>query len=56
MIQFWNHVVVVELMELKSAQNADINTPKSITTDVNWNPDSEASQVSIRFSLTVLQS
>lgn len=36
-----------------------MNTPKSMPTDVNWNPDSEASQVtggySVGFSLTVLQ-
>ncbi|XP_065861564.1 exocyst complex component SEC8 [Euphorbia lathyris] len=57
---FENHVVVGELLELKSAQNIDMNTPKSMTGDLNWNPDSEASQVtggySIGFSLTVLQS
>ncbi|KAF3434014.1 hypothetical protein FNV43_RR25117 [Rhamnella rubrinervis] len=56
---FENHVVVGELLESKSVQ-VDINTPKSMPTDVNWNPDSEASQVtggySIGFSLTVLQS
>ncbi|XP_048327515.2 exocyst complex component SEC8 isoform X1 [Ziziphus jujuba] len=57
---FENHVVVGELLESKSAQQADMNTPKSMPTDVNWNPDSEASQVtggySVGFSLTVLQS
>ncbi|KAG4997995.1 hypothetical protein JHK85_029434 [Glycine max] len=55
-----NHVIVGELLEAKASQHADINTPKSLPVDVNWNPDSEASQVtggySIGFSLTVLQS
>ncbi|KAL6131231.1 hypothetical protein ACLB2K_069607 [Fragaria x ananassa] len=57
---FENHVVVGELLELKSSQQADMNTPKSMQTDININPDSESSQVtggySIGFSLTVLQS
>ncbi|KAJ4720725.1 Exocyst complex component SEC8 [Melia azedarach] len=55
---FENHVVVGELLESKSSQQ-DINTPKSMITDANWNPDSEASVTggySIGFSLTVLQS
>ncbi|TXG49465.1 hypothetical protein EZV62_025340 [Acer yangbiense] len=56
---FENHVVVGELLETKVSQQIDINTPKSVVTDVNWNPDS-SSQVtggySIGFSLTVLQS
>ncbi|KAL5566262.1 hypothetical protein UlMin_029426 [Ulmus minor] len=56
---FENHVVVGEILELKSAPS-DMNTPKSMSIDGNWNPDSEASQVtggySIGFSLTVLQS
>ncbi|KAL5560873.1 hypothetical protein UlMin_030620, partial [Ulmus minor] len=53
-----NHVVVGEILELKSAPS-DMNTPKSMSIDGNWNPDSKASQVtrgySIGFSLTVLQ-
>ncbi|OIV89564.1 hypothetical protein TanjilG_19241 [Lupinus angustifolius] len=57
---FENHVVVGELLEAKSSQHVDMNTPKSMPLDINWNPDSEASQVtggySIGFSLTVLQS
>ncbi|XP_021833890.1 exocyst complex component SEC8 [Prunus avium] len=57
---FENHVVVGELLESKSSVQMDMNTPKSMPTDVNWNPDLEASQVtggySIGFSLTVLQS
>ncbi|KAK7268244.1 hypothetical protein RIF29_20939 [Crotalaria pallida] len=57
---FENHVIVGELLEAKSNQHVDMNTPKSMPADVNWNPDSEASQVtggySIGFSLTVLQS
>lgn len=54
-----NHVVVGELLEAKASQHVDMNTPKSMPADVNWNPDSEASQVAggynIGFSLTVLQ-
>ncbi|KAF5742559.1 exocyst complex component SEC8 [Tripterygium wilfordii] len=57
---FENHVVVGELLESKSSQQVDMNTPKLMTTDINWNPDTEASQItggySIGFSLTVLQS
>lgn len=53
-----NHVVVGELLETKANQ-VNANTPKSMTVDVNWIHDSEASQVtggySIGFSLTVLQ-
>lgn len=37
----------------------DMNTPKTMATEVTWNPDSEASHAtggySIGFSLTVLQ-
>lgn len=44
-------------MESKSAHQVEVTTPRSAPTD--WNPDSEASQVtggySIGFSLTVLQ-
>lgn len=54
-----NHVVVGELLELKASQHADMNTPRSMPTDVNWNFDSEASQAtggySVGFSLSVLQ-
>ncbi|XP_061985958.1 exocyst complex component SEC8-like isoform X1 [Populus nigra] len=57
---FENHVIVGELLEVKTAQNGDMNTPRSLTSDANWSPDSEASQVtggySIGLSLTVLQS
>ncbi|CAK9159674.1 unnamed protein product [Ilex paraguariensis] len=57
---FENHVIVGELLESKSSQQIDLNTPKSVAADINWNPDSEASHdtggYSISFSLTVLQS
>ncbi|CAM8918344.1 unnamed protein product [Rhodiola kirilowii] len=57
---FENHVIVGELLEMKSTQQSDLNTPKSMTTDVNWTSDPEASQIaggySIGVSLTVLQS
>ncbi|KAH9768515.1 exocyst complex component SEC8 [Citrus sinensis] len=55
---FENHVVVGELLESRSSRH-DINTPKSMIADANWNPDSEASVTggySIGFSMTVLQS
>ncbi|CAH8356409.1 unnamed protein product [Eruca vesicaria subsp. sativa] len=56
---FENHVVIGELLELKASQH-DINTPKSLPKDVNWNTDSEASQVTggytISYPLTVFQS
>lgn len=55
---FENHVVVGEILESKSTHQLEMNTPRSLPAD--WNPDSEASQVtggySIGFSLTVLQS
>ncbi|XP_077217747.1 subunit of exocyst complex 8 [Tasmannia lanceolata] len=55
-----NHMIVGELLESKSAQQSDIATPKLMNGDINWNPDSEASQVtggySVGFSLTVIQS
>ncbi|XP_054817505.1 exocyst complex component SEC8 [Prosopis cineraria] len=57
---FGNHVVVGELLESKASQHADMNTPKSMPADVNWNLDSEASQAtggySVGFALSVLQS
>ncbi|XP_027111493.2 exocyst complex component SEC8 [Coffea arabica] len=57
---FENHVIVGELLETKSAQQVDLNTPKSIVGESNWNHDPEASHdtggYSIGFSLTVLQS
>ncbi|XP_075670518.1 exocyst complex component SEC8 [Castanea sativa] len=55
---FENHVVVGEILESKSTHQSEMNTPRSLPTD--WNPDSEASQVTggynIGFSLTVFQS
>ncbi|XP_031105855.1 exocyst complex component SEC8 [Ipomoea triloba] len=57
---FENHVIVGELLESKSSQQFDLNAPKSIPADINWNPDSDISNdtggYSIGFSLTVLQS
>ena len=54
-----NHVVVGELLEAKVLRQADMSTPKSMPTEDNWNPDSEASQLTggytIGFALTVLQ-
>nr|GMD83078.1 exocyst complex component SEC8 [Ipomoea batatas] len=56
---FENHVIVGELLESKSSQQFDLNTPKSIPTDINWNLDSDISNdtggYSIGFSLTVLR-
>ncbi|CAL5366610.1 unnamed protein product [Camellia sinensis] len=55
---FEKHVIVGELLESKSSQQSDTNTPKSMA-EINWNPDSDASHdtggYSIGFSLTVLQ-
>ncbi|XP_010250744.1 PREDICTED: exocyst complex component SEC8-like isoform X2 [Nelumbo nucifera] len=55
-----NHVIVGELLESKSAQHSDTTTQDSLTGDMNWNPDSETSQItggySVGSSLTVLQS
>ncbi|CAL5357818.1 unnamed protein product [Camellia sinensis] len=55
---FEKHVIVGELLESKSSQQSDMNTPKSMA-EINWNPDSDASHdtggYSIGFSLTVLQ-
>ncbi|KAL3523498.1 hypothetical protein ACH5RR_016332 [Cinchona calisaya] len=57
---FENHVIVGELLESKSSQQVDLNTPRSIVGEDNWNHDPEASHgtggYSIGFSLTVLQS
>lgn len=54
-----NHVIVGELLESKCSQQIDLNTPKSMPTDISWNPDSDASHATggynIGFSLTVLQ-
>ncbi|XP_076940086.1 exocyst complex component SEC8-like [Bidens hawaiensis] len=57
---FDNHVVVGELLESKSSQQAHMNAPKSNAHMISGNPDSEASQATggytIGFSMTVLQS
>lgn len=54
-----NHIIVGELLELKSLQQVDLNTPKVAAADINWNPDSDASHdtggYTLGFSLTVLQ-
>ncbi|XP_057475389.1 exocyst complex component SEC8-like [Actinidia eriantha] len=56
---FENHVIVGELLESKSSQQVDMNTPKSMA-EINWNPDTEVSRdtggYSIGFTLTVMQS
>ncbi|KAL3647373.1 exocyst subunit [Castilleja foliolosa] len=57
---FENHVIVGELLESKSSQEVNLNTPKAIGADINWGHDSDASNdtggYTIGFSLTVLQS
>ncbi|GFP87668.1 exocyst complex component sec8 [Phtheirospermum japonicum] len=57
---FENHVIVGELLESKSSQDVNLNTPKAMGADVNWSHDSDASHdtggYTIGFSLTVLQS
>ncbi|GFZ11226.1 subunit of exocyst complex 8 [Actinidia rufa] len=56
---FENHVIVGELLESKSSQQVDMNTPKSMA-EINWNHDTEVSRdtggYSIGFTLTVMQS
>ncbi|KAG9441780.1 hypothetical protein H6P81_017634 [Aristolochia fimbriata] len=55
-----NHVIVGELLESRSGQQSEIQTPKIMNGDMNLNPDSEASQAtggySVGFALTVIQS
>ncbi|KAL1532153.1 exocyst subunit [Salvia divinorum] len=57
---FENHVIVGELLESKSSQQLNMNTPKTMAADVNWSNDSDVSNdtggFSIGFSLNVLQS
>ncbi|KAL8551596.1 hypothetical protein ACS0TY_000616 [Phlomoides rotata] len=57
---FENHVIVGELLESKSSQQVNLNTPKSMGADISWSHDSDASHdtggYTIGFSLTVLQS
>ncbi|KAL6586439.1 exocyst subunit [Orobanche minor] len=57
---FENHVIVGELLESKSSQQVNLNTPKGMAADISWSHDSDASHdtggYTIGFSLTVLQS
>ncbi|KAH6782856.1 subunit of exocyst complex 8 [Perilla frutescens var. hirtella] len=57
---FENHVIVGELLESKSSQQVNLNTPKTLAADVSWNNDSDACNdtggFTIGFSLNVLQS
>ncbi|VFQ63448.1 unnamed protein product [Cuscuta campestris] len=57
---FENHMFVGELLDSKSLQQVDLNTPRSMPTDINWNQDSDVYRdtggYSISFSLNVLQS
>ena len=52
-------MVVGELLESKSSQQANMNTPKSMVGEISGNPDSEVSHATggytIGFSMTVLQ-
>ncbi|KAK6156340.1 hypothetical protein DH2020_010588 [Rehmannia glutinosa] len=56
---FENHVIVGELLESKSSQQVNLNTPKTMAADISWGHDSDASHdtggYTIGFSLTVLQ-
>nr|GMC54699.1 exocyst complex component SEC8 [Ipomoea batatas] len=56
---FENHIIVGELLESKSLQQVELNTPRSMPADINWNADSDMSRetggYSISFSLNVLQ-
>ncbi|XP_031117980.1 exocyst complex component SEC8-like isoform X1 [Ipomoea triloba] len=57
---FENHIIVGELLESKSLQQVELNTPRSMPADINWNADSDMSRetggYSISFCLNVLQS
>ncbi|XP_047971389.1 exocyst complex component SEC8 isoform X1 [Salvia hispanica] len=57
---FENHVIVGELLESKSSQQLNMNTPKTMAADVSWSNDSDVSNdtggFSVGFSLNVLQS
>lgn len=54
---FENHVIIGELLESKASQHADVNTPKSMVTDITWNAEAEMTGgYTVGFSLTVLQS
>ncbi|KAK4430974.1 Exocyst complex component SEC8 [Sesamum alatum] len=57
---FENHVIVGELLESKSSQQVNLNTPNAMAADISWNHDSDASHdtggYTIGFSLVVLQS
>ena len=60
MLLLENHVTVGELLESKSLQQSDKrNAFKSSNGALNWNADSEASQItggfSLGFSLSVIQ-
>ncbi|KAL0322044.1 UNVERIFIED_CONTAM: Exocyst complex component SEC8 [Sesamum calycinum] len=55
-----NHVIIGELLESKSSQQANLNTPKAMAADISWNHDSDAAHATggytVGFSLSVLQS
>ncbi|KAL6644216.1 hypothetical protein ACP70R_015824 [Stipagrostis hirtigluma subsp. patula] len=55
-----NHIIVGELLEQKSSEVDNVNTPHIANGDTSWNTDSESSQAtggfSIAFSLSVVQS
>jgi len=55
-----NHVVVGEMMELKSTVQGKSSSPKTVNGDLSWNPDSDTARAtggySLGFSLMVLQS
>ena len=54
-----NHIIVGELLEQKSTEVDNVNTPHIANGDASWNPDSESSQAtggfSVAFSLSVVQ-
>lgn len=55
-----NHVVVGEMMELKSTVQGKSSSPNTLNGDLSWNPDSDSARAtggySLGFSLMVLQS
>ena len=54
-----NHIIVGELLEQKSTEVDNVNTPHIANGDASWNPDPESSQAtggfSVAFSLSVVQ-
>lgn len=55
-----NHVIVGEMMEIKSANQGDASSPRKMNGDLSWNADPDIARAtggySLSFALTVIQS